>query len=60
VDEVNPVSNLAVQGQEAIAMRHIFVKSSIEIVEDFARLDVVLDRFMRQPYPEGNKGRPVR
>ena len=29
-------------------MRHIFVKSSIAIVEDFADLDVTLDRFMWQ------------
>jgi hypothetical protein len=34
-------------------MRDIFVKSSIEIVEDLAHLDVVLDRSMRQPLSRG-------
>ena len=47
-DEVSPVSNLAVGGHGAIAMRHIFVKSNIKIVEDFADLDSQLDRLIRQ------------
>jgi DNA-binding transcriptional MerR regulator len=47
-DEVSPVSNLAVGGHGAIAMRHLFVKSNIEIVEDFADLDGKLDRLIRQ------------
>ena len=52
-DEVIPVSNLAVGGHGAIAMRDLFVKSNIEIVEDFADLDVMLDRFMRQSISRG-------
>jgi MerR family transcriptional regulator, light-induced transcriptional regulator len=47
-DEVSPVSNLAVGGHGAIAMRHLFVKSNIKIVEDFADLDSKLDRLIRQ------------
>jgi MerR family transcriptional regulator, light-induced transcriptional regulator len=47
-DEVSPVSNLAVGGHGAIAMRHLFVKSNIKIVEDFADLDSQLDRLIRQ------------
>jgi len=47
-DEVCPVSNLAVGGHGAIAMRHLFVKSNIQIVEDFADLDSILDRLIRQ------------
>jgi len=47
-DEVSPVSNLAVGGHGAIAMRHLFVKSNIQIVEDFADLDGMLDRLIRQ------------
>jgi len=47
-DEVSPVSNLAVGGHGAIAMRHLFVKSNIQIVEDFADLDSQLDRLIRQ------------
>jgi hypothetical protein len=52
-DEVSPVSNLAVGGHGAIAMRHLFVKSNIEIVEDFADLDGMLDRFIRQSLSRG-------
>lgn len=47
-DEVSPVSNLAVGGHGAIAMRHLFVKSNIKILEDFADLDSQLDRLIRQ------------
>ena len=52
-DEVSPASNLAVGGHGALAMRDLFVKSNIEIVEDFADLDVMLDRFMRQSLSRG-------
>lgn len=47
-DEVSPVSKLAVGGHGAIAMRHLFMKSNIQIVEDFADLDGMLDRLIRQ------------
>lgn len=51
--EVVPASRLAVGGHGALAMRDLFVKSNIEIVEDFADLDVMLDRFMRQSLSRG-------
>ena len=52
-DEVSPISNLAVRGHGAIAMRHIFAKSSIEIVEDLPQLDGMLDRFIEQSLSRG-------
>ncbi len=52
-DEVSPVSKLAVGGHGALAMRDLFLKSNIEIVEDFADLDVTLDRFIRQSISRG-------
>jgi hypothetical protein len=48
-DEVSPVSNLAVGGHGAIAMRDVFERTHIEVLEDFAALDHKLDRLMRQP-----------
>jgi DNA-binding transcriptional MerR regulator len=51
--EVVPASRLAVGGHGALAMRDLLVKSNIEIVEDFADLDVMLDRFMRQSLSRG-------
>lgn len=48
-DEVSPVSNLAVGGHGAIAMRDVFERSHIEVLEDFTALDHKLDRLMRQP-----------
>jgi methanogenic corrinoid protein MtbC1 len=48
-DEVNPVSNLAVGGHGAIAMRDVFERAYIEVLEDFAALDHKLDQLMRQP-----------
>jgi len=47
-DEVSPASNLAVGGHGALAMRDVFEKSHIEVLEDFAALDHKLDRLMRQ------------
>jgi MerR family transcriptional regulator, light-induced transcriptional regulator len=47
-DEVSPVSNLAVGGNGALAMRHLFVKYNITVLEDFTELDHKLDRLMRQ------------
>jgi hypothetical protein len=52
-DEGSPVFNLVVRGQGAIAMRHIFAKSSIEIVEDLPQLDGMLDRFKGQSLSRG-------
>jgi MerR family transcriptional regulator, light-induced transcriptional regulator len=48
-NEVSPASNLAVGGHGALAMRDIFVKYNITVLEDFAELDHRLDRLMRQP-----------
>jgi DNA-binding transcriptional MerR regulator len=47
-DEVCPVSNLAIGGHGAIAMRDVFERSHIEVLEDFTALDHKLDRLMRQ------------
>ena len=52
-DEVSPVSNLAVGGYGAIAMRNLFVKYNITVLEDFAELDHRLDRLMRQTASRG-------
>ena len=51
--EVVPVSHLVVGGHGALAMRDLFVGSNIEIVEDFADLDGLLDRSMRQSLSRG-------
>jgi MerR family transcriptional regulator, light-induced transcriptional regulator len=47
-NEVSPASNLAVGGHGALAMRDLFVKYNITVLEDFAELDHRLDRLMRQ------------
>ena len=52
-DEVSPVSDLAVGGYGAIAMRYLFVKYNITVLEDFAELDHRLDRLMRQTASRG-------
>ena len=52
-DEVSPVSNLAVGGHGALAMRDLFVKYNITVLEDFAELDHRLDRLMRKPLSRG-------
>jgi DNA-binding transcriptional MerR regulator/methylmalonyl-CoA mutase cobalamin-binding subunit len=52
-DEVSPVSNLAVGGHGALAMRDLFVKYNITVLEDFAELDHRLDRLMRQTVSRG-------
>jgi DNA-binding transcriptional MerR regulator/methylmalonyl-CoA mutase cobalamin-binding subunit len=46
--EVAPASRVAVGGNGALAMRSLFERASIEIVEGFADLDPTLDRLMRQ------------
>jgi DNA-binding transcriptional MerR regulator/methylmalonyl-CoA mutase cobalamin-binding subunit len=52
-DEVSPVSNLAVGGHGALAMRDLFVKYNITVLEDFAEMDHRLDRLMRQTVSRG-------
>jgi len=52
-DEVSPVSNLAVGGHGALAMRDLLVKYNITVLEDFAELDHRLDRLMRQTVSRG-------
>jgi methanogenic corrinoid protein MtbC1 len=47
-NEVSPASNLAVGGHGALAVRDLFVKYNITVLEDFAELDHRLDRLMRQ------------
>ena len=46
--EVTPASRVAVGGNGALAMRDLFEKAHIEIVESFAELDMTLDRLTRQ------------
>ena len=52
-DEVSPISNLAVGGHGALAMRDVFSKYNITVLEDFADLDHRLDRLMRQTVSRG-------
>ena len=51
--DVIPVSNLAVGGHGALAMRDLFVHQNITVLEDFAELDNRLDRLMRQSLSRG-------
>ena len=51
--EVVPVSRLAVGGHGALAMRDVFERSHIEVLEDFSELDHRLDRLMRQSLSRG-------
>jgi methanogenic corrinoid protein MtbC1 len=46
--EVIPTSRVAVGGHGALAMRDVFERSHIEVLDDFAALDHKLDRLMRQ------------
>jgi MerR family transcriptional regulator, light-induced transcriptional regulator len=52
-NEVSPASNLAVGGHGALAMRDLFVKYNITVLEDFSELDHRLDRLMRQTASRG-------
>lgn len=47
-DAVRPVSALAVGGHGALAMRDLFMKYNITVLENFADLDHRLDQLMRQ------------
>lgn len=46
--EVAPASRVAVGGNGALAMRDLFEKAHIEIMESFAELDMTLNRLSRQ------------
>jgi MerR family transcriptional regulator, light-induced transcriptional regulator len=51
--QVTPVSNLAVGGHGAIAMRDLFTQHKITVLEDFAELDSRLDRLARPSAARG-------
>ena len=53
VHDVHPVSQLAVGGHGALAMRDLFLNAQIEVLEDFVELDHKLDRLMRQSVSRG-------
>jgi DNA-binding transcriptional MerR regulator/methylmalonyl-CoA mutase cobalamin-binding subunit len=52
-DEVHPASDLAVGGHGALAMRDLFMKYDITVLENFADLDHRLDRLIRQTVSRG-------
>jgi DNA-binding transcriptional MerR regulator len=52
-DEVRPVSDLAVGGHGALAMRNLFLNYNITLLENFAELDHRLDQLMRQTVSRG-------
>jgi MerR family transcriptional regulator, light-induced transcriptional regulator len=47
-NEVAPTSHLAVGGHGALAMRELFERAHIEVLQDFTELDHKLDRLIRQ------------
>ncbi|MBK9306768.1 MAG: MerR family transcriptional regulator [Nitrospira sp.] len=49
VQDVSPVSDVAVGGHGAIAIRDRFVTSGIEVLDDFSDLENRLNRLMRKP-----------
>ncbi|MDH4081777.1 MAG: MerR family transcriptional regulator [Nitrospira sp.] len=49
VQDVSMLSDLAVGGHGAIAMRDLFISSQIEVLEDFSALESKLDRLIRRP-----------
>jgi DNA-binding transcriptional MerR regulator len=49
VRDVSPLSELAVGGHGAVAMRDRFLNARIDVLEDFNELDRKLDRLMRKP-----------
>lgn len=51
--EVSPVSHLSVGGHGALAMRELFLKSDIEVLEDFTALDNKLERLTRRSTVQG-------
>lgn len=52
-NEVRPASDLAVGGHGALAMRDLFMKYNITVLENFADLDHLLNRLMRQTVSRG-------
>ena len=48
VHDVRPISQLAVGGHDALAIRDLFVHAQIEVLEDFVELDHRVDRVIRQ------------
>ena len=51
--EVSPASHLTVGGHGALAMREHFLKSHIDILEDFAALDEELEQLTRRSTVQG-------
>ncbi len=51
--EVSPASHLTVGGHGALAMREHFLKSHIDILEDFAALDEELEQLARRSTVQG-------
>ena len=51
--EVSPASHLTVGGHGALAMREHFVKSHIDVLEDFAALDEKLEQLTRRSTVQG-------
>jgi len=49
VQDVSPLSDVAVGGNGAVALRGQFLSSHIQVIEDFNDLDNRLDRLMRRP-----------
>lgn len=49
VQDVSPLSDVAVGGNGAVALRDQFLNSHIQVIEDFNDLDNRLDRLMRRP-----------
>jgi MerR family transcriptional regulator, light-induced transcriptional regulator len=49
VHDVSPVTDLAVGGHGAVALREQFMTAQIQVLEDFNDLDSKLDRLMRRP-----------
>lgn len=48
VQDVSPVTHVAVGGHGAVAMRERFANARIDVLEDFSDLNVRLDRLMRK------------
>ena len=51
--EVSPASHITVGGHGALAMREYFVKSHIDVLEDFAGLDEKLEQLTRRSTVQG-------
>jgi hypothetical protein len=51
--EVSPASHLTVGGHGALAMREHFLKSHIDVLEDFAGLDEKLEQLTRRSTVQG-------